>query len=271
MKRQNNICKFIDSSSSARLNPKNFVFEKEAAAKSTLPSHNCIYLVVSGHGTLKTEAGENPISVGNIFFSFAGVPYSIKDLGDLSYMFITFEGERGVELLARFNITPQNCVFEGHEQISAFWQNAIAKANEKNLDLISESVLLWTFGEMTATAPEKGNNLVADIVKLVEDNFADYNLNLTSVSETLGYNSKYISRTFKKAMGISFTVYLTNTRIQNAVFLIEQGVTSIKNLSFLSGYKDPFYFSNVFKSVIGLSPSEFISNAEEKKKPKNFL
>jgi AraC-like DNA-binding protein len=267
MIRQNNICKFVDNSSDSALTIKNFVFEKELVNKANLPSRYCIYLVISGKGILKTEVGEHPLTVGDIFFTFAGVPFSIKDLGDLNYMFITFEGERGALLISRFNITPHNCVFKGHEQISAFWQSAIVKANEKNLDLISESVLLWTLGEMTSSSPEQNENLIANIIKYVEQNFADYNLNLATVSETLGYNSKYLSRIFKKAMGISFSVYLTNTRIQNAVFLIEQGVTSIKNISFLSGYKDPFYFSNVFKSIIGFSPSEFIANMEEKKEP----
>ena len=97
-----------------------------------------------------------------------------------------------------------------------------------------------------------------NILKIIEDEFSDCDLNLTRIADSLGYNSKYISRVFKNAIGIPFSQYLTNTRIQHAIFLFEQGVTAIKNVSLLSGYKDPFYFSNVFKSVVGMSPSEFI-------------
>lgn len=258
MKNQNNICKFVDNSKSGSISTKNFVFEKKTVTRSILPQDNCMYLVTNGKGILKMENFEHPIVAGNIFFTFSHVPYSIGDGDDLNYMYITFEGERSSELFFRFGITPQSAVFDGHEGILAFWQNAIVKANEKNLDLISESVLLYTFGEMTVSEKVPENQLIGRILNYIENNFSDCELNLTTLADSLGYNSKYISRVFKNAIGIPFSQYLTNTRIQNAIFLFEQGVTAIKNVSLLSGYKDPFYFSNVFKGVVGMSPSEYI-------------
>ena len=50
-------------------------------------------------------------------------------------------------------------------------------------------------------------------------------------------------------MSITFSAYLTNVRLKHAVFLMEQNVTSIKNIALLCGYKDPLYFSNV-RSII---------------------
>ena len=57
---------------------------------------------------------------------------------------------------------------------------------------------------------------------------------------------------------------LKNTRIQHATFLMEQGITSVKNVAFLSGYKDSLYFSNVFKKTVGTAPSEFIKGIGQK-------
>lgn len=258
MKKQNNICKFVDNSTSGSLITRNFVFEKDAVTKSALPKNNCIYLVTSGKGLLKTENFTQKILSGNIFFTFQHVPFTIENTEDLNYMYITFDGDRCAELFSRFNITPQNSVFDGHESISTFWQNSIAKANPKNLDLISESVLLYTFGEMTVCDELPEDQLIGNILKYVEDNFSDCEFNLQKLAYDLGYNSKYVSRLFKTAIGMPFSQYLTNTRIQHAIFLFEQGVTAIKNVSLLSGYKDPFYFSNVFKTVVGMSPRDFI-------------
>ncbi len=258
MKKQNNICKFVDNVTSGSINVKNFVYEKDAVTRTALPQNNCIYLVTSGKGQLKMENFSRAIVQGNIFFTFQYVPFAIENTDELNYMYISFDGERSAELFSRFSITPQNCIFEGHEGILALWQNAIVKANKKNLDLISESVLLYTFGEMTASEEVAEDQLIGNILKHIEDNFADCDLNLSKLADDLGYNSKYISRVFKKTIGIPFSQYLTNIRIQHAIFLFEQGVTAIKNVSLLSGYKDPFYFSNVFKSVVGIPPSEFI-------------
>ena len=268
MKKQSNICKFVQASSGASLITKNFVFEKSMEQRTGLPQYHCMYLVVSGKGRLRTEAVSAELHAGNLFFTFAQIPYSIESVEDMQYMYITFAGERSSELFSRFQITPHNCVFEGLEGISAFWQSALVKASEKNLDLISESVLFWTFGEMTAMEHPQKDSIVGNLLKYVEDHFPDHRLSLLSLSEELGYNSKYLSRVFKNAMGISFSQYLTNTRIQHAIFLMEQGVTAVKNVSLLCGFKDPFYFSNVFKAAVGISPSDFIKKqAQTAEKP----
>lgn len=261
MARQDNICKFITNSSKDRIVTTNFVFEKNAVSDGKMAAYrtNAVYLVISGKGTLHTEASIKELRPGNVFFSFAQLPFKIENTDNINYMYVSFEGGRSEELFSRFGITPTNCVFEGHEGLVSFWQNSIVKANEKNLDLISEAVLLYTLGEMAP--PENGNDqlLIRSILKYIEDNFTDSELNLSSVADALGYNSKYISRIFKKEMGIVFSAYLTNIRIQHAIFLIEQGVTAIKNVAILSGYKDPFYFSNVFKNIVGMAPSEYIN------------
>lgn len=260
MARQDNICKFITQSGGGGLYTTNFVFETQAAGSPTfMPKDNVIYLVTGGKGLLCTEHSKKQLAAGNIFFTFQNVPFTIQNTDNLEYMYITFGGERCSELFRRFNISPTNCVAEGHEGLASFWQSALVKASEKNLDLISEAVLLYTLGEMAPPADSGDSQLLGSILKYVEDNFADSELNLAAVADALGYNGKYVSRIFKEKMGVTFSAYLTNKRISHAVFLIEQGVTAIKNVALLSGYKDAYYFSNVFKNTVGISPSEYVS------------
>jgi two-component system response regulator YesN len=51
--------------------------------------------------------------------------------------------------------------------------------------------------------------------------------------------------------------YLRTLRINHAVFLIDHGIDSVKNVALLSGFSDPLYFSAVFKKHIGMSPKEY--------------
>ncbi len=258
-----NICKFISDISENRIYTKNFVYEK-SCQRILIPANNHIlYLAVSGSGRLITGKDSKDITAGNIFFTFANSQCTIENLDNFQYMYITFNGNRSDELFSRFGITPKNCVFEGHEGMVSFWQNALAKAGEKNLDLISEAVLLYTFGSMAPITQSGEQQLVSSMIKFIENNFTDNELSLQTLADALGYNSKYISRIFKNKMGVNFSVYLTNVRIQNAIFLMEQGVTAIKNVALLSGYKDPLYFSIVFKNTVGMSPSEYITNIKK--------
>ena len=49
-------------------------------------------------------------------------------------------------------------------------------------------------------------------------------------------------------------------RIQHACMLINEGLSNIKDIATLSGYRDPLYFSKVFKNAMMLSPKEYISS-----------
>lgn len=265
MKNQNNICKFITTTSNDRLKILNFVLETKAENFDLLENfkHNAIYLVTNGNGILQTDAITQEIHAGKIFFSFSHLPFKVINKNNINLIYISFEGGRCEELFARFGITPNNCVFEGHEGLTSFWQNSLIKANENNLDLISESVLLYTLGETVPSKADDSKKLLNIVKKYIEDNFTDSELSLSSLADAIGYNSKYISRMFKKETGVSFSSYLTNLRMQNAIFLIEQGVTAIKNVALLSGYKDPLYFSNVFKTIVGMSPTDYINKKHD--------
>ena len=117
---------------------------------------------------------------------------------------------------------------------------------------------MYTFSQLSASAQSKEDHLVNDILKFIENNFTDSELSLQSAANELGYNAKYLSRIFKESLDVTFSEYLKNIRIQHASFLMDEGITAIKNVAILSGYSDPFYFSNVFKKAVGVSPSEYI-------------
>ena len=74
-----------------------------------------------------------------------------------------------------------------------------------------------------------------------------------------GISQTYMSRLFRKYTGLSFNNYLTRSRIEKAKQYLSSGNTLIKEAATMTGFSDQFYFSKVFKSLTGQSPSEFIS------------
>lgn len=80
---------------------------------------------------------------------------------------------------------------------------------------------------------------------------------LKEVATAVHVNPSYLSRTFKKEFGISFSTYLTKLRLENAKHYLETSQENIKCISFESGFKNPSYFHTVFKKNIGISPTSF--------------
>ncbi|WP_240416442.1 response regulator transcription factor [Paenibacillus periandrae] len=67
----------------------------------------------------------------------------------------------------------------------------------------------------------------------------------------------YLSRMFKTVLGINFSDYLLEIRMERAMALLGIGTLSLAEVSHRAGYDDPKYFSQLFKKTYGITPSEY--------------
>lgn len=82
-------------------------------------------------------------------------------------------------------------------------------------------------------------------------------ISMEQVAEYVNLSPYYFSKMFKMQVGETFIDYLTGLRINQAKELIHQQEYSLKEICFEIGYKDPNYFSRVFKKVTGVTPTEY--------------
>jgi len=254
-----NICKFLEPKSDVNFAAANFVFETKTpeSHKLVIRRTNILYLVADGEGIYKCGGKCWPIQCGTVFFSFADAPYTIENINELKYYYISFTGERSEELFERFGIRQDNCCFEGYEGMIPLWQDSLVRAEDDNIDLLCESMVLYVFSKLKEANRDPGD-IASFILTYMENHFTESDLSLESVSNAAGYHAKYISYVFKKRFAMGFTEYLRLMRIKHAVMLMENGVTCIKNVAFLSGFSDPLYFSKVFAKSVGMSPRDYI-------------
>ena len=258
-----NLCKFIPDGAKSELKTINFILETDSETQrmeTTLKNH-VLFLVKSGEGEFCFGQSSHRVSVGDMVFGFSGEKFYAEG-NNLQYYYIGFEGLRAEELFSRFGVSDLNRVFLGFDGMLPFWQENISRATDQNVDLVSESVLLYTFSRLS-TVRQDSENVAFLLQRFAEENFSDVTLSLQTAAEELGYNAKYLSTCFKKRMNMGFSEYVKTLRINNAIFLIEHGVESVKNVAFLSGFQDPLYFSKVFKSSVGQSPTEYIERLKK--------
>lgn len=87
----------------------------------------------------------------------------------------------------------------------------------------------------------------------IEERFND-ELSLEEVADFVHLNPHYFSKIFKQEYGETFIDFVTRLRIDKAISLIKEGNLALKEISFEVGYKDPNYFSRVFKKITGFLP-----------------
>ena len=131
-------------------------------------------------------------------------------------------------------------------------------ANYKYINL-TFGHLLATFIYASKTSDdflEEQNPGINRAIQLMEQNL-DKKLILSEISDEAGYSPSYLTTLFRKKTGYSPLSYFSHLKISKASEYLDFSKFKIKEISFMLGYSDPYYFSKDFQKKIGLSPRNY--------------
>jgi two-component system response regulator YesN len=99
--------------------------------------------------------------------------------------------------------------------------------------------------------------LLVQAIAFIDDHYPDESISLDRVARKVNISPNYFSAMFSQEVGQTFVEYLTYKRIVEAKRMLRQTDKRSSEIAFAVGYKDPHYFSFVFKKVSGCTPSEY--------------
>lgn len=102
---------------------------------------------------------------------------------------------------------------------------------------------------------------MTEIVEYMKENYQDPNLTITSTADHFHLNPSYLSRIFKKMLGISFSDYLQWLRIEEAKELMKNKKLSVREISELVGYSGVQTMNRAFKKLEGTTAGK-LKNGE---------
>lgn len=102
----------------------------------------------------------------------------------------------------------------------------------------------------------KDNDPVSRSINYMLENIT-HGIELSKLAALVHLSASHFSRLFVKKTGQSPMNYYKQIRIQKACNLLDISNLSIADVAREIGFKNPFYFSRAFKSVMGVSPSKF--------------
>jgi len=100
-------------------------------------------------------------------------------------------------------------------------------------------------------------SLIGQIVVYIKENISSHELALTTVATQFFLNPSYLSRLFKGEIGESFIEYLTNVRLERAIWYLENTDKKAYEIAELVGVVDATYFSKYFKKNKGMSIRDY--------------
>lgn len=109
----------------------------------------------------------------------------------------------------------------------------------------------------------KHSAIIGKVLAIIEERIADPELSLNRVAHEMLYmNADYLGKLFKKETGEKFSNYVIRMRVTKAAERIARNEDiKIFELAEQLGFGDnPQYFSQVFKKVVGCTPSEYMKS-----------
>ena len=163
---------------------------------------------------------------------FGNIPFLYKQIYDIGYMRDTLE-----RVIRLYNA-------DKGKSAALFFRAALAeyfeatRAQERNELGKEKPALVRKICDRINIAPEEGHSLAV-------------------FASEYGYSADYLGRIFSRAVGISFSEYLANARVNKAKFLLSSTALSVEGVAEALGYYDTCYFVRQFKRITGTSPGKY--------------
>jgi len=232
-------------------------------------AENILIFCINGEGWVEADSSRKRIRKNQFIILPAQKPhkYGSGDIDPWTIYWIHFKGEMSsffnpsqisvIDLNSDANIRNSHRIRLFEETYHTLTMG-FSKAN-----LEYSSVCLWyllgSFKYITNFERSGSfikNDIIDKSIKYMNDNVFN-RITLTQLAENAGLSVSQFSLVFKKKTSRSPIDYYTNLRIQNACQLLDFTGMNIKEVASQLDFDDQFYFSRLFKKIMGMSPMEY--------------
>lgn len=100
------------------------------------------------------------------------------------------------------------------------------------------------------------NKLICQILNYIDTNWCN-KLSINDLENRFYYNRYYIMKLFKREIGVTIFDYVNNFKIYKSINEIAISNNSMITIAINCGFNSLEYFSETFKNIVGVSPSNY--------------
>ncbi len=142
--------------------------------------------------------------------------------------------------------------------LRVFWQVDGDNTLLNQLYATLEQIVLYRINEEASFHQQ-----IKRMLNQMQNNFTDPDFALEQLFTREHYSQNHLRRLFKQEVGCSPLAYLLTLRVDYAKERMRQNQgrqVTIAQIGFMSGFRDPCYFSRIFKKRTGVSPAHYMKN-----------
>lgn len=224
--------------------------------------------ITGGKGYFRFQEDMLEVPSGSLVVYAPGQPqhYSYLAEDGTEVYWIHFTGYSANDYLRQFGLLKQSVHSVGvMDEVTALFKKMIQELNSHRPlggHLVNAYLLemLALLGRRLQTPEESGvQGRHPDINQMIAFIHEKYSESL-SISDLAGECSLSVFRfihKFKEVTGMTPMKYITEIRMNEAKKLLSESSLHVKEVAAVVGYDNPLYFSRIFRSTVGIPPSEY--------------
>jgi AraC-like DNA-binding protein len=229
--------------------------------------------VVDGSIEIATNTLTYRPGPGDVYLLHPRTGFQVRDCGQKWHkLWLVAEGQLIESLLLAYGLSnvyhiprcPVRPIFERMLETAASPELDRDATQDRLIAVFYEALI-----EMASIVARRGLAIPEDVlrVKNYMDNHVESQISLLELCDLVGKSKAHVIRTFKKAIGVTPYAYFLDRKIEQARILLTYSGARIREIAENLSFSDEYYFSNVFKSKTGLSPSAYRQEKRAGKTP----
>lgn len=184
----------------------------------------------------------------------------------------------GLEMIARLsemNIKPAFILLTGHSEFEyikeAMKYNAVSyclkpidveeveAALSKAIEYCRQKELIKSINPVDkdeGVVEVSCNETLQNVCQYIKNHFTE-DLSLQFLADHFFLNFSYLSSLFSKELGVNYSTYISNLRLELACSLLENTNLPVSEVASRSGFANYYYFARIFKKKLEATPSEY--------------
>jgi AraC-like DNA-binding protein len=234
----------------------------EAKAKT---AHSALIIRHAGASLYTIASKELTVNASSALFLPAGVEYSLEVEKFGGCTVIEFDAANPADELspALFLLGDDKEIIKKITGIHNFWMLKGPAYHSKCLSEIYDVITRISNENAFSLTLAGKYGLIHRSVKYIEKNYTDKDLYTTELAEMSGIGETYYRNIFISVFNTPPTKYIRQYRVDKAKELLANTDAPIEEIAEKVGFANSSYFCKVFKSLTGVTPTEFAQRARK--------
>ncbi len=248
------------------LNPESIISASELISFNIHDNSYCVHLKTCSAAKLHCIERQRKI-LNKFGESFVGVCYA----GVREFVYPVFDGKENIGFISVSGYKAENAesyineVSKRYsldaEALKAAYSSLKEMPDKRYADTLIDPLchMLELAYRQNEGIPAPEDTLAQKVVKYLK---LHKNEDITSkdICKHFYCSRTYMSTQFNEHTGMSIREYINKLRAEDAKVLLKNSNLTVTEIALSIGYKDSNYFSNVFKSITGMSPLKYRKN-----------